>query len=255
VGDDLKEISPRTIHLSERDERKAEIVPDRAHNRSETEALGVEILTWAFESEFGNAGTRSFPLGRADAIRWLVRARAMVLVTAIIGALVLNASAALGQLVPRDLRSSPHEPQVSVPKSEQAPSIAGQKMIHEPRRGFVLAGSLVLLPAYIVQVLAAAGTSLSATDSSCSCYSKEAKLFLIPIAGPWLASRAAPQQEQGSPLPYLIWGGLEAAGAAMLIVGLVGHDVPQEPFARGRNLTLLPFVTPQAEGLSFLMHW
>ena len=126
-------------------------------------------------------------------------------------------------------------------------------MIHETRSGLGLAGTLMFFPAYLLQVLAAAGTSLSATDSSCSYCSKQAKLFLIPIVGPSLGSRADPQP--GSILPYLIWGGLEAAGATMLIVGLVGHDVPLEPSAQGRNFTFLPFVTPQAEGCSLLMHW
>ena len=111
----------------------------------------------------------------------------------------------------------------------------------------------MFFPAYVLQVLAAAGISLSATDSSCSECSKQAKLFLIPIVGPSLGSRADPQP--GSILPYLIWGGLEAAGATMLIVGLVGHDVPLEPIAQGRSFTFLPFVTPQAEGLSLSMHW
>ena len=114
----------------------------------------------------------------------------------------------------------------------------------------------MIVPAYLLQVVAAAGTSLSATFSTCnSCYSTEAKLLLIPIAGPWLANRATPQQEQGSSTPYLIWGGLEAAGLALVLVGLIGHDVPQEPIPQGPNLTLLPLVTPQAEGLSVLMHW
>jgi hypothetical protein len=212
-----------------------------------------------------------------------MRARAMAPVTAIIGALILNASAAHGQATAPELPSSSEEPRVSVPKVQpgpeptsagpdsaqpavgstpapsaarpQAPSLAEPKMIHEPRNGFVLAGSFVLAPAYFIQLLAAAGTSASATDSSCSCYSTEAKLLLIPIVGPWLASRAAPQQEQGSPLPYLIYGAIEAAGATMLIVGLVGRDVPQEPIAQGRTLTFLPFVTPRTEGLSLFMHW
>jgi hypothetical protein len=126
-------------------------------------------------------------------------------------------------------------------------------MIHERSTGLVVAGTVMFLPAYLLQVLAAAGISLSATDSSCSSCSKQAKLFLIPVLGPSLGSRADPQP--GSIVPYLVWGGLEAAGATMLIVGLVGHDVPLEPIAQGRNLTLLPFVTPQAEGLSLLMDW
>jgi hypothetical protein len=129
-------------------------------------------------------------------------------------------------------------------------------MIHKRRDGLLIAGGIMIVPAYLLQVVAAAGTSLSGTFSGCpSCYKKQGDLLLIPIAGPWLANRAAPQQERGSSTPYLIWGGLEAAGLAMVLVGLIGHDVPQEPIPQGPSLTLLPFVTPQAEGLSVLMHW
>ena len=52
----------------------------------------------------------------------------------------------------------------------------------------------------------------------------------------------------------LTLGGIGAVGGTLLIVGLVGHDVPA-PTPQGRNLAFVPFVTPQAEGLSMLMHW
>jgi hypothetical protein len=50
-------------------------------------------------------------------------------------------------------------------------------------------------------------------------------------------------------------GVIEAVGVTVLIVGIVGHDVPAPPTLQARNLTFLPFVTPQAEGLSMSMHW
>lgn len=50
-------------------------------------------------------------------------------------------------------------------------------------------------------------------------------------------------------------GGIEAIGVTLLIVGIVGHDVPAPPTPQGQNLTFLPFVTPRTEGLSVLMHW
>ena len=179
-----------------------------------------------------------------------MRTRGMALVAAIIGALVLNASAARAQAMAPEGPPSPALPGAT----PQAPAPAGPKTIHRKRDGFVLAGGLMLVPAYVVQVVAAAGISLSNTDSNCSsCYSKETKLLLIPIAGPWLANRAAPQQEQGASWPYLLWGGLEAAGVAMILIGLVGEDVPQDPQAW--HVAFLPFVTPQAEGLSLSMRW
>jgi hypothetical protein len=49
-------------------------------------------------------------------------------------------------------------------------------------------------------------------------------------------------------------GGIEAVGVSLLVVGLVGHEVPA-PALLGRNFAFLPLVTPQAEGLSVSMHW
>ncbi len=53
----------------------------------------------------------------------------------------------------------------------------------------------------------------------------------------------------------LALGGIAALGGPLLIAGLGGHDVPAPPSHRGRDLTFLPFVTPQTEEVSVLMHW
>jgi hypothetical protein len=125
-------------------------------------------------------------------------------------------------------------------------------MIHQLRVGFLVAGTIVFGTTYLFQFIGALGVSLSGTDG-CTYCNKQAQLLLIPIAGPWLGDRADPQH--GSLTPELIYGGIEAAGLAMLIVGFVGRDVPQEPSPQGRNVAILPFLTPQAEGVSMLMRW
>jgi hypothetical protein len=125
-------------------------------------------------------------------------------------------------------------------------------MIHEPRGGFVLAGTIVFGLLYSVQLIAALGFGADdqGCDSSCS---NQRGLILLPIVGPWLSDGADPHH--GSLAPDLIFGGVEAAGLAMLIVGLVGHDVLVGPPPEDGNLAFLPFVTPQAEGLSMAMRW
>jgi hypothetical protein len=131
-------------------------------------------------------------------------------------------------------------------------------MIHQRRDGFILAGGIMLVPAYLLQLIAAAATSLSGNVSTCiSCYKKEGELYLIPIVGPWLSNRAAPPLERGSSGLYILWGGLEAAGVAIILIGLAGHDVGPDgqDVPQGGYLSLLPFVTPRAEGLSLSMHW
>ena len=87
-------------------------------------------------------------------------------------------------------------------------------------------------------------------DEPCSYCEKAAALTLIPIVGPWLGSREAGTPDDKS---ALIFGGIEAAAVAMLVVGLVGHDVPEEP--EGSKVSLAPFVTPEAGGLSLRMRW
>jgi hypothetical protein len=126
-------------------------------------------------------------------------------------------------------------------------------MVHKKRRGFVVAGAIVFGLLYSVQLIAALGVG-AADDQGCnSLCSNQQGLLLLPIAGPWLADGADPHH--GSLTPDLIYGGVEAAGLAMLIVGLYGHDVLVGPTPKHRNLTFLPFKTPQAEGLSMAMRW
>ena len=78
--------------------------------------------------------------------------------------------------------------------------------------------------------------------------------MLIPIVGPAVISLDPPRQGAASLALGLTLSGLELAGMAMLIVGLIGHDVPQPPYSYG-PVAFLPFVTPKAEGLSVSMHW
>ena len=99
-------------------------------------------------------------------------------------------------------------------------------MIHEPRWGFLLAGVLVIVPGCLLWTAVGVSSSIDCT-TNCGFSTGDA----------------------------LALGTIGALGGTLLIVGLVGHDVPASPIPRGRNLTFLPFVTPQAEGLSMAMRW
>ena len=99
-------------------------------------------------------------------------------------------------------------------------------MIHEPRWGFFLAGLLVTVPGFLLWMATGVSSSIDCT-TNCGFSTGDA----------------------------LTLGGIGAIGGTLLIVGLVGHDVPARPTPQGQNLTFLPFVTPQAEGLSVSMHW
>ncbi len=108
---------------------------------------------------------------------------------------------------------------------------------------------------YALQLLAALAVAVSGTDSGgCSSCSNQAGILLIPILGPVVVSLDPPGQGAGSLAIGFTLGGLELAGAAMLIVGLIGHDVPQAPYSYGR-IAFLPFVAPQTQGLTMSMRW
>jgi hypothetical protein len=99
-------------------------------------------------------------------------------------------------------------------------------MIHEPRGGFLLASLLINVPTTLIWWVYA-GSQIDCNGYSC-----------------------------GSQTASLIaFGGLEAIGVACLIVGIVGHDVPVGATPQGRNVALLPFLTPEAQGISMRMRW
>src|SRR3954452_8000062 len=91
-------------------------------------------------------------------------------------------------------------------------------------------------------------------SGGCSSCSNGAGILLIPILGPVVVSLDPPGQGAGSLAIGFTLGGLELAGAAMLIVGLIGQDVPQAPYSYGR-IAFLPFVAPQTQGLTMSRRW
>jgi hypothetical protein len=99
-------------------------------------------------------------------------------------------------------------------------------MIYEPRWGLIVGGLLIMGP----------GLALGA--------------FALVVG-----EGCVPDGCRPGIADVVTLGGIEAVGVTVLIVGIVGHDVPAPPTPQGRDLTFLPFVTPQAEGLSVLMHW
>jgi len=170
------------------------------------------------------------------------------LVLAIVGGLLVHTSGArAGENTNPVLDAKPVAPGVA-----PALSLTEPRMVHAPRAGFLIAGVVVAVPAYLLQMLSSLAYSptIQTYDQPCSYCAKAAALTLIPIVGPWLGSReAGTPDDEGA----LIFGGVEAAAVAMLIVGLVGHDVPQQP--EEAKVSLAPFVTPQTEGLSLRMRW
>jgi hypothetical protein len=156
-------------------------------------------------------------------------------------------------------------PQVSVPGSgpaiEPMPTIPASpvpalsrtepKIVHRPRVGLIVAGGSIFVSAYILQMVLAFGVALSGIDGPPNNSGTGALLTLIPIVGPWLGPREI--HEPLAPQWVLAWGLIEAGALAMVIAGIVGHDVVKEPAAR--KVSLAPFATPEASGLSLRLRW
>jgi hypothetical protein len=181
-----------------------------------------------------------------------------------LGALLLHATGAIASeettappqsdpvVEPLMQPSPPPAPLPAPPPPPAALSLSEPKMIHERRPGLVVAGAAILLPTYLLQPLLAFGVTLSGIDGAPpGNYGQAGLLTLIPIIGPWVGPSSV-----GEPLDARLtvaWCGLELAAVAMIIAGEIGHDVPREPAES--KVSLAPFVTPEARGLSLRLRW
>jgi hypothetical protein len=90
--------------------------------------------------------------------------------------------------------------------------------------------------------------------SDCVACGTTSALFAIPVAGPWVAEASSPRPS--AIWPWAAWSGVEAAGLALLIVGLVGHDVPVEPLPPSvTRVSLVPTFSPELSALSLHVIW
>jgi hypothetical protein len=150
-------------------------------------------------------------------------------------------------------------PPVAAPPG-QIPSAltpAQPQWVHQPYVGWAAAGGVVFGISYGLAFIIGGIYALAPTpapnsissDVACTSACHEAgALLLVPVAGPLLLSNSK---------FTLWWSGIQAAGALMGIVGLVGHYVPAEspPKARVSNISVFPAVTPQGGMLSLGMPW
>jgi len=123
--------------------------------------------------------------------------------------------------------------------------------VHRPRRGLVTGGAITFGVSWGV---AATVSFLLATDS-CNgpgCDSVRNHLW-IPVAGPMLV--AASEDTDATPT-FLLWSAAQAAGAIMLIIGMVGHDVMEYRMARGGpTLRLALLFARDSGGMALTARW
>ncbi len=120
---------------------------------------------------------------------------------------------------------------------------------HEPYVALAVAGGITFGLIYGLTLFGAALT-VNGVDGECDCKG-ESLMYVIPVVGPWMAD-TDPRDR------WLVaaWSGIQAAGLTMLIVGLIGHEVPDAPLpALPTKVTIVPTVTSELEGLSLRMSW
>jgi hypothetical protein len=153
------------------------------------------------------------------------------------------------------------------PPAEPPPAVAPAEpqMIHQPYLWLAGPGGFVFLVSYGAALLAGTFTLLTpgpssnsvsndlACDSTCK---KQGALVLLPVVGPLLSFQTGPHNPSDTKIG-LWWSGIEAVGLTMMVVGLVGHDVPQTPFPAASptpgKVSVVPFVAPGAGALSLRM--
>lgn len=168
-----------------------------------------------------------------------MRVKAGVVVTVVGGVILLTSAARAGE-----------PPCAASPAA--AASTTAPKTVNRPYTGLAITGTAILIPTYLLQLLStlAYSPTIQTYDEPCSYCARAQSLNLIPIAGPWLAAGEAGETDERFALAI---GAVEAGAAALLIIGLIGHDVPVEP--DGPKVSLAPFVTTDAKGLSVHMRW
>jgi hypothetical protein len=134
-------------------------------------------------------------------------------------------------------------------------SLGQPRTIHRPRIGLLVAGTIVFGLVYGITLMAAI-ISWDGVDGPCSDCHSQSLLWSIPIAGPWAANSSAPPDERVSTWFVAAWSGLEAASIAMIIAGVIGHDVTvNTASATPAKVSVVPLVTPQAGMLSLRASW
>lgn len=139
-----------------------------------------------------------------------------------------------------------------------APPPGPPVMVHEARKGLLIGG----LVTFGVTWGLAALISLSLSDNSNNdgdsgtCISSScrsfARLFWIPVAGPVLANSADSSGGAGTTF-FALWSIAEAAGVAMTIAGIIGHDVPEYGYGRRRAMwNIVPTKSRDSQG--FALH-
>jgi hypothetical protein len=124
--------------------------------------------------------------------------------------------------------------------------------VHKVRRGLVTGGAITFGVSW--GIAASISFVLSSSNCSGSGCSNNADYLWIPVAGP-LVVASSDSGSDGSGI-LLLWSAAQAAGLAMFIIGMMGHDVMEYRVAqRGPTLHLGPLLAREAGGMTLTARW
>lgn len=163
-------------------------------------------------------------------------------------ALAADAPPLIAPTPPAATAQSPDGPSVATSSLLSTPPQAA--MVHRRRRGLIIAGATTFAVSWSLAVL----LSLTSSSSDCTQNCDSRSAFAIPVVGPAIFAARHPKAN-GTGL-FVVWSLTEAAGAAMLVAGLVGHDVPlQRVSQREPALHVTPMLAHDGGGISLTTRW
>jgi hypothetical protein len=125
-------------------------------------------------------------------------------------------------------------------------------MVHRANRDLLGAGMVILGISWTAAVLWTAGENFNCDgEGGHAICGSGSKLLFVPVAGPLLAAGHI-EFCSGWTCPT-IWSAIQAAGAALIIAGAIGHDVPKR--RAGPEVSLLPVLSPRVSALALNVSW
>jgi hypothetical protein len=143
-------------------------------------------------------------------------------------------------------------PQYAPPPYAAYPPSAPPPMVHRPRKGFLIAGLVTFGVSWGLAVVGSLSLMSHSNDTCTGRCQNAAQVFWIPIVGPPLAEYRDPDNTGAGKTLALLWSGAEIVGAAMTVIGIVGHDVPAYPTRRYARWNLLPTASREGRGLALV---
>jgi hypothetical protein len=151
----------------------------------------------------------------------------------------------------------PAVPRRAAPRAEPEPPLPPlmPRTVHRPRIGLIVAGAVTYAASYGAALFLGLATVGAGAAEPCDDCGSRAAVTVIPVAGPLLAWKTAPERDRGSAFWWAAWSGVQVAGLAMLVAGLVGHDVEWRPHNGRPAVSLVPAFTGKLAALSLNVGW